>query len=289
MDLQREGFLTGGVNAAREWTPAQFCQAVAEMQYAIACRSDGLAHYEHPMYMAASLALDTAIATAYGQHMLTWGPDFTRTVREIHTNSGERIDYCVETATDYLAARDRMKDEAAQAQRVSQYVNAAILAGTSGYWGKHLAGYYPPSMLASLGMVSNLLHEILTGDEICACGYNHAGDKRAAEGYDASREDGPGAQPEGAGRILAIVDQATSDRAVLRHERHATPRGPIDKAAILQRRVDSLLDSGAEVPTPADDAHTVKILRDMATKTTSVQARDEFNAAAAQIEREARP
>lgn len=287
MDLRREGFLTDGANVASEWTPVQLCQAVAEVHYAMSSRDDGLAHYRHPLYMAISAALDTAIATAYPQTVETLGADFIRTVRAIYADCQEPIAYCVERATDHLVERERMAAEALREGRVGQYVNAAAL-DQSGYWAKHLAGYYRIDQLTMPYGVSNLLHSILAGEARCLCGSDHAGDRRAAEQYegpDASREDTPRAQGE-AGGLSTSVDQPTSDRAPLRHERTPTRYGPIDKAAILRRTIDSLVDSGAEAPTPAGDEQTVRILRDLAAKATDPTTKAEYVAAADAIERE---
>jgi hypothetical protein len=231
----QEGFLSGGVSSAARWTPDQLCQAVAELQYATATRTDGLANYQHPMYIALSLALDTAIATTYGQHVETWGPDFQRAVREIFSDCGETIAYCVELTVDYLIDRDRMAAEALTEGRVAMYVNAAMQAGPESYWVKHLATYYRTEQLTLPYGPSSLLHSILAGDVACACGLTHAGDRRAAAqfsvdsagnptGPDVSREDSPGAHPQ-AGGLPTTMDRQATDRTPLTHERRQHPRG----------------------------------------------------------------
>lgn len=110
---------------ARDWTPGELCQALADMYYALAGRTDALAVATHPMHAAIDAALNVAIVTAYPQETAAWGAGtFINTVRNLFVDTRDPIDQCVNRAVLDLTHARRTAAE--------RYIDASRHGGTPG-------------------------------------------------------------------------------------------------------------------------------------------------------------
>lgn len=203
---------------ARDWTPVELCQATADMYYAIACRTDGLATHTHPMHAAMDAALNVAIVTAYPQEAAAWGAGaFINTVRDLFVDTRDPIDWCVNRAVLNLTGARSLR----AAQAVTRYAYAASVE-QGGYWQRHAATYYP---MMNFRMLAELIEHIVRGEHPCNCGAPHLSDRRAAERFpDASRHgDAPGSPVVG----VPAVGRAAPTAPATDPWHHALPVAPM--------------------------------------------------------------